>query len=303
MTQQPPQYGERASYSENDVCYRHPDRPSFTLCQRCGHTVCTECQNQSAVGLLCPECVREMEPTRRQRGARAARVTMRRASDRDTPIVTYTIMVICVLVWVAQYFSSGFVTQALWYAPVYSMPGNFEPWRLVTAMFTHSPTNFFHILFNMYALWLFGRNLEQILGRGLYTSLYLLAGLGGSLAVQLWGYTSIDALRTPTVGASGAIFGILAATLVVYLRMKLNIVSLAVLIGINFAIGFLPGAAISWQAHLGGMVVGAIAASMLMSNRGAHKRKVRIITMSTLGVVLVALSGMYFVVHPLTVIA
>lgn len=299
MTQQPPQFGERASYGEHDVCYRHSDRPSFTLCQRCGRTVCPECQNQSSVGLLCPDCVKEMQPSRRQRGARAARAGVRRASDRETPVVTYTIMIVCVVVWVAQYFTQGIVAQALWYAPVYSLPEQFQPWRMVTAMFTHSPSSFFHILFNMYALWLFGRNLEQMLGRSMYTGLYLLAGLGGSLAVQLWGYTSIDALRTPTVGASGAIFGILAATLVVYRRLSINITTLAVLIVINFAIGFLPGAAISWQAHLGGMIVGAITVALLMSKRGTRKRNGRVTILITVAIVLIALSFIYFLVSPL----
>ena len=54
-----PQFGERADYGPEDVCYRHPDTPSFTLCQRCGRTICSQCQTVSSVGVLCPECVRE----------------------------------------------------------------------------------------------------------------------------------------------------------------------------------------------------------------------------------------------------
>src|SRR5690606_397956 len=108
---------------------------------------------------------------------------------------------------------------------------------MLTSMFTHSTGSFFHILFNMYALWLFGRELERILGRGLFLSVYLLAGLGGSLFVMLWGYTGIDAFRTPVVGASGAIFGVLGATLVALKTARVSTTSLAVLIGINFAIG------------------------------------------------------------------
>lgn len=299
MTHQPPQFGERASYGEHDVCYRHPDRPSFTLCQRCGRTICPECQTQSQVGLLCPECVRELQPSRRQRGVRSARATARLAADRDTPIVTYSIMAICAVVWVLQFVTNGVVTQALWYAPVHSLPERFEPWRLITSTFTHSPSSVFHILFNMYALWLFGRTLEQMLGRSLFLSLYLLAGLGGSVAVELWGYTSLDALRTPTVGASGAIFGVFAATLVLYRRLNINIASLAVLIGLNLAIGFLPGAAISWQAHLGGLVVGGVTTALLVRNSGPRRRAARVAVIAVIALALIALSFAYFAVSPI----
>ncbi len=302
MSQQPPQFGERAQYGPGDVCYRHPDRPSFTLCQRCGNTICPQCQVQESVGLLCPNCVKELQPSGAQRGLRAGRATARRMADTETPIVTYTIMAVCVVVWIAQYFAAP-VTHALWYAPVYSLPENFEPWRIVTSVFTHSPSSIFHILFNMYALFLFGRNLEQMLGRGLYASLYLLAGVGGSLAVQLWGYTSVDALRTPTVGASGAIFGVLAATLVVYRRLSINVTSLAVLLAINLAIGFLPGASISWQAHLGGMIVGGSLMWLLANNLGPRKRAARVVSVVTVAVVLVALSLVYFAVSPLAILS
>jgi membrane associated rhomboid family serine protease len=298
VTQQPPQFGERAEYGANDVCYRHPDRHSFTLCQRCGRTICTACQRQSQVGVLCPDCEQELQPSKSRRGARSVRAASRRAADHETPIVTYAIMIACVVVWVAQYFSS-FVTEALWYAPVYSLPMQFEPWRELTSMFTHSPSSIFHILFNMYALWLFGRNLEIMLGRVLYLSIYLISGLGGSVAVLLWGYTSLDALRTPTVGASGAIFGVLIATLVVYRKMNVNVVSLAVLIVINLAIGLLPGANISWQAHLGGLVAGGLAMFLVAHNLGPRRRAARITSVVAVAVVLVALSFSYFVASPL----
>lgn len=299
-----PQYGERAEYGSDDVCYRHPNTRSFTLCQRCGRTVCPECRTDSAVGVLCRECVREAQAPTAQRAGRSARAAGRRFAASDSP-VTYAIIIACVVVFVLQWVSARFggneVTEALWYAPLYSMPQVFEPWRMVTAMFTHSTGFLLHILFNMYALWLFGRNLEQMLGRIWFLVLYVYAGIGGSLMVMIWVYFDLASIRIATVGASGAIFGVLAATLVAYRAARVNITSLAVLIAINFGIGLLPGAAISWQAHLGGMLVGAAATGVLLATRGAGQQRRRIFAMVGLGAVLVLLCGMYFVLPPVQI--
>lgn len=293
-----PQFGERAAYGPNDHCYRHPDRQSFTLCQRCGKTICPDCQTASSVGVFCPDCVKAHSATRAQRASRSLRVGGRVLAGSSTPVVTYTIMAMCAVVFVGQMLLHE-VTTTLWYSPVYSLPQQFEPWRMVTAMFTHSTSAIFHILFNMYALWLFGRQLEHFLGRLYFIVLYVFAGVGGSLAVMFWGYTGMDALRTATVGASGAIFGILAAMLVAMRASQVNVRSLAVLIAINFAIGFIPGVNISWQAHLGGMIVGAATMAVLLKFRGPRQRSKRIIALVLLGAVLVALSFAYFFVNPL----
>lgn len=303
-----PAYGERVEYGAEDVCYRHPRVHSFTLCQRCGRTICPDCQQVSAVGVLCPDCVKQTQPGTAQRAARSAKVTGRRFLGLEYP-VTYSIIAINAVVFVLQllgrwFFGDG-VTRALWYAPLYSLQGSylpdgygFEPWRMITAMFTHDPTFVLHILFNMYALWLFGRNLERMLGRAQYLVLYLFAGLGGSLAVMLWVYADPSSLFTPTVGASGAIFGVLAATAVVFRKMNINITSLLVLLAINFAIGLLPGTTISWQAHLGGVIVGALTTWLLVSLAGPRRKTLRISLLVGLGAVLVALCFSYFVVLP-----
>lgn len=307
-----PQFGERADLGPDDVCYRHPDRPSLTLCQRCGNTICTQCQTVSAVGVLCPDCVREAKPSTGQRMARSSRAAVRRVGDRGTPVVTYAVMAVCGLVFVAQLLSNWLgeseVTHALWYAPVYSLPDwvsalrysdvAFEPWRMLTSVFTHSTGFLFHVLFNMYALWLFGRHLEQVIGRAAFLTLYLFSGLGGSLGVMLWAYADPSTIGVPTVGASGAIFGVMAATLIAHRAAGVSIVSLAVLVAINFAIGLLPGAAISWQAHLGGMVVGAATMWLLLATRGPRRKASRMLALVLLGAVLVALGALYWVVLP-----
>lgn len=305
MSGSAPQFGERAEYGENDVCYRHPDRQSFVVCQRCGRTICPACQTQTPVGVLCPECVKETAPSTAQRVQRSATVTGRRIRALETP-VTYGIIAVCVVVWLLQMFTAGMpnggVTGALWYAPLYSLPpetgASFEPWRMLTAMFTHSTGSWFHILFNMYALWLFGRNLERLIGSTSFAALYALAGLGGSLGVMLWGYVSPQAIVTPTVGASGAIFGVLAATVVAYRAANVNVTSLVVLIAINVGIGFLPGSSISWQAHFGGMIVGAATMWALLGTRGPRKRGTRVMALTGIALLLVVLSFSYFVAMP-----
>lgn len=303
-----PQYGERAEPGPEDVCYRHPDRPSFTLCQRCGRTVCPDCYTNSAVGVLCADCVRAAQPGTAQVFGRQSRVFVRRLSDTATPVVTYGIMIACAVVYAAQWLASVFlgdaVTQLLWYAPLHSMPQFFEPWRMVTSIFTHSTGFLLHILFNMYSLWLFGPGLERMLGRLWFFALYLLSGFGGSLGVMLWVYLAPDprvAMLTATVGASGAIFGLLGATAVALKASRVNVTSLLVLIGINLAIGFMPGSGISWQAHLGGMIVGALTMWALIRTAGPRLKSGRWMVIGALTGALVLLSFAFFIAAPLTV--
>lgn len=325
MTTSGPSFGERAEYGETDVCYRHPERQSFTLCQRCGRTVCGECQVVSPVGVLCKECVKQLSAQQHgvRRASRSVKVAGRRFAALEAPVTTGIIAVnvfVFLLQLVSYYFGSDGITKALWYTPLYSLPNgvfefptglggglpdgavfqsDFEPWRMLTVMFTHSVTFLPHILFNMFALYLFGRNLEAMIGKWRFLVLYVLAGLGGSLGVMLWAYAEPVSLFTPTVGASGAIFGVLAATLVAFKAMRANVTSLAVLLGINFAIGFMPGASVSWQAHLGGMIVGAIAMGIIVRTRGPRFKTPQMLGLSALAVVLVALSFAYFVLAPL----
>src|SRR5690606_34343400 len=103
----------------------------------------------------------------------------------------------------------------------------------------------------MYALWLFGRILEQLLGRWRFLALYLLSGLGGSVAVLL---LSPD---TWVVGASGAVFGLFGAFFVIQRRLGSSSMQLIVVIGINLVIGFvIPH--ISWEGHVGGLIAGSL---------------------------------------------
>jgi len=247
--------GER---NPDDYCYRHPERESYVLCQRCGRTICSECQTQAAVGVHCPECVREARGRAPKR--KPAIVTaFRRGSSK--PVVTFTIMAITFAVYVLQILAPDFMLQNFAYAPSY-FPN--EPWRMITAALLHTPfqgpISLTHIAFNMYALFAFGPALEYMLGRLRFLALYLIAAFGGSVAVLLLASDSV------VVGASGAIFGLFGAYFVLERGRGGNTTQLVVLIAINFAIGFFISS-ISWQGHLGGLITGAAIGLVYLQTR------------------------------------
>jgi membrane associated rhomboid family serine protease len=240
-----------APASSDNFCYRHPDRQSFVLCQRCGRTICPSCQVQAAVGVHCVDCARQNQQVRPKPRIVTA---FRRTSTQ--PVVTYSLIGLSVLVFIAQSIPGlgGVVTSALQYAGLYTQPRTgapLEPWRMITSVFAHA--SILHILFNMYALYIFGQMLESMLGRGRYLVLYLLAGFGGSVAVDF-----IAPGNLPVVGASGAIFGLMGAFFVIQRRLGANTTQLLVLVGINLVIGFIPNFGIAWQAHVGGLIVGGV---------------------------------------------
>lgn len=204
---------------------------------------------QAPVGFQCPDCVRD------------GQVVMRvRALEDFSPRITFTIIGICVAIqllpwagvvssnWLVQYFS-------LW--PRAVAAGEF--WRLLTAAFLHG--GLLHLLMNMYMLMVLGRQLEYALGRGRFIVLYAISALGGS-AASYW-FNGID---VPSVGASGAIFGLFAAIFMFGRERGLNVQEIAAVVGLNLVIGFVvPG--IDWRAHMGGLVTGAIVGWALIPQR------------------------------------
>jgi len=210
----------------------------------------------------------------------------------DTPVVTLSIIALTIFVFLLQLIPWLGVTDALAYAPAYSgmaIPGYapvpFEPWRMITSVFTHSEGSIFHILFNMYTLWVFGQILESMLGRARFLTLYLAAGLAGSVGVMF--------LATPetfVVGASGAIFGLLGAFLIIQRKLGGNTTSLMILVGINLVVGFLPGLNVAWQAHLGGLIAGVLLGLVFVQTRHVNQRRTQLALTVAIVAVLVALS-------------
>jgi len=180
------------------------------------------------------------------------RTTLGGRARGGRPVVTLTIIGLCVVSYVLQRVSPGWTVR--WaFAP---FAGEVEPWRFLTAAFLHAPGTLLHIAFNMYALWLVGPYLEQTLGRWRFVSLYVLAAVGGQVGVTLLASpVQGGGWLTAVVGASGAVFGLFGAVLVVLRRLGRDARQIVVFLVINAVIGFvLPG--IAWQAHLGGLLTG-----------------------------------------------
>ena len=291
---------EFASNSDN-YCYRHPDRQSFVLCQRCMRTICPECQTQAAVGVICPECMQAERKNRtpaqkraqRRWGGRSAAIAAPARSGK--PMVTYSIIGVTAFVGLLQLIPGLDITGMLLFAAAYLFPDlsgfPFQPWRLLTAALVHS--GIWHIGLNMLALWMLGRSLEPMLGRWRFLALYVFGAVGGSVAV------AIISPGTPTIGASGAVFALFGALLVIGLHMGANMTGLFVLLGINLVVGFIPGFNIAWQAHIGGAAVGALVGLIILRTRKPAQRTWQILLLIALAVVLLAA---VFIVPPLLIL-
>ncbi|MDP1876012.1 MAG: rhomboid family intramembrane serine protease [Actinomycetota bacterium] len=258
------------------ACYRHPDRVTGIRCTRCERPICPECMIAAPVGFQCPDCVALASRQVRQPTTVAGATLIAR------PVVTYSLIGITAAIYLAQ-MAIGVNAVAgdygMW--PV-GIAVNGEWWRLVSAAFLHG--SFLHIAFNMYVLFALGPTLERILGHGRYLALYLLAALGGGVA----SYVFSD-LRTVSVGASGAIFGLMGALVVAGRRLKYDITQVLVLLGINVVIGFLaPG--VDWRAHLGGLVTGAAVAAIMVFAPARHRTVVQVGGVLALLVVMGALT-------------
>ncbi|MFC8190892.1 rhomboid family intramembrane serine protease, partial [Cellulomonas sp. NPDC057328] len=261
------------------VCPRHPDRVAYTTCQRCGRPACPDCQVPAAVGFHCVDCVAQAARTApEQRTALGAPVR------RGRPVVTLALIGICVVAYVLQRTVPGF-TDRLAFLPYY---GAAEPWRFLTSAFLHAPGQLLHIAFNMVALWMVGPYLEQTLGRARYVTLYLLSAVGGSVGALALA-TATDGWLTWLVGASGAVFGLFGAVLVVLRRLGRDARGIVGVLVLNGVLGFvLPG--ISWQAHLGGLVIGAALGAAYAYAPKERRRLVAVLAPVVVGVVLVGVS-------------
>jgi membrane associated rhomboid family serine protease len=267
----PVQYGQPIQYGPPAVveaCAFHPDRQTALHCTRCGRPACPECLTQASVGFQCRACVAE------GRAAQRAPLGVTGARISQQPIVTFTLIGINVLVFLitaVQARSGTDLTPSAVYrdgllAPTLVASGQF--WRLLTGGFLHASV--VHIALNMLSLYFLGLPMERILGRARFLVVYLLALLGGSAAVMLFAGE-----LTPTIGASGAIFGLMGGLVVVFKRFRYDMKQLLFVLAINLYLSFqLSG--ISWQGHLGGLVVGAAITVAMVYPAQAIRRRVQI---------------------------
>jgi membrane associated rhomboid family serine protease len=239
-------------YGQFAGCYRHPDRATGVRCVRCDRPICGECQRPAAVGFQCPDDVRAG-----QASVRRSRTPVGAVLSAQAPWATYALIGLNVVAYVATGLSTGGSLGDNrgsrlfddWVLSPYQVGHHSEYYRMVTSAFTHIGP--LHLIVNMIALYMLGPLLERLLGWWRFLAVYLVAALGGSVAVLLFDDRG-------GAGASGAIFGLFAAMLLMSRVSGFDPRPLVITVALNFIITFsVPG--ISKMAHIGGFVVGGVA--------------------------------------------
>lgn len=253
------------------TCYRHAKRETYVRCTRCDRYICPDCMREAPVGHQCVECVREGQKSVRQ----ARTVFGARVTTNATPVVTYVLIALNVLLYAGELARPGLVdllgnlgqglvgpdgTHYLYDGgplPGYEAVGvaHGEWYRLITSAFLHLlPTQGYfglaHIALNLYCLWTLGRVAEEQLGKSRFLALYLLSALGGSVLVYLL------APDRSTIGASGAIFGLAAAHYLLTRRLHHDPLGGGRLIAFLLIWMVISAGITSWQGHLGGLLAG-----------------------------------------------
>ncbi|MFF4350427.1 rhomboid family intramembrane serine protease [Streptomyces sp. NPDC001530] len=239
------------------TCYRHPDRETGIRCTRCERPICPECMVNASVGFQCPECVRRGSGTGHPPAATQPRTLAGGTVTSDPRLVTKILIGINLAIFLVQTAVGDSFTDRFDLFGQAQLSGELQGvaegqwYRMLTSMFLHG--SYVHILFNMLSLWWIGGPLEAALGRARYLTLYFVSGLAGSALSYL-----LAAPNQPSLGASGAIFGLFGATAVLMRRLNYDMRPVLVLLAINLVFTFSPGFNIAWQAHIGGLVAGVV---------------------------------------------
>ena len=258
------------------TCYRHPDRETGLSCSNCGRPICADCMTSTPVGQRCPECVGTQQ------------VRRPRMMSRTTPYVTYVLIALNVAMFLVVVQRAGAAVGSIPTRYLYDSGAIYGPaisdgdwWRVVSGMFLHA--SILHIAFNMWGLWILGPILETRYGPVRFLALYMVGGLCGSAGALLMEPNTI------TVGASGAIFGLMAALFVVERRHNLPIASgIGVVLVLNLVITFsIPG--ISIGGHIGGLIGGALCG--LLYETTARRGGAPLAVAGTAGLLLAALAA------------
>lgn len=288
------------------TCFKHPDRETWIRCQRCDKSICPDCMRDAAVGFQCPDCVKQAS-----KGSRQNRAMYGGERSADPRLTSYVLIGINAVVWLAIAATGGSSSRL---ADLLALrpnglcsPGDgylydiqeraceatgatFLPavadgawWQLLTSVFTH--VEIWHVAMNMFALFLFGPALEGIIGRARFLAVYLVGGLASSVLVLF-----LSQQYGSTVGASGALFGLLGALLVLARKARLNSQWLVQNLVLGVVITVVGWRLISWQGHLGGFLGGVAAAAIIAYAPKANRSLVQWVGLGFVAVVLLALA-------------
>jgi membrane associated rhomboid family serine protease len=263
-------------------CYRHPDRETWVSCTRCERPICPECLRPAAVGFQCPDCVKQGNATvRRATAPYGGRIVAR---PGVVSLILGLLNVIAFVVTVAT--APGGLTgntgsklfDELELVPV-RVAVDGEYWRLLGSAFLH--IGLLHLAGNLLALAIVGPALERVFGWWRFLAIYLVGALGGSVAVYLFG-SPFGAVA----GASGAIYGLFAATLIVVRKLGLDARFMVLAVALNFAVSFAPG--ISLLGHLGGFISGGLLTLAMVYAPKASRTSLQILAIGVLVAIMVS---------------
>lgn len=243
-------------YGQNPtVCVNHPDRVSYAQCKRCNRTICGECQVNLDVGMVCPDCYRELTGgSSKAQGSKARGSFLARHWH-----ITYTLILITVAIYgLQQIIPNQWVVKhgSIWWP--YVQRG--EYYRIISYGFLHSQNDLMHLVWNMINLFIYGVSLERMMGRWKFLFVYL-----GSIVFGAFG-VYVLAPSTSVVGASGGIFGLMGSFLTLLIIMKQMDTArvFAMITAVNVIYSLLNSSNISHACHAGGFVGGVLLTLLLV---------------------------------------
>jgi len=263
-------------------CYRHPERETWVSCTRCERPICPECLRPASVGFQCPDCVQQGNATVRRASAPYGGAIVARPGVVSLILGLLNVVAFVVTVATAPGGLTGNTGSRLFdeleLVPI-RVAVDGEYWRLLGSAFLH--IGLLHLAGNLLALAIVGPALERVFGRWRFLAIYLVSALGGSVAVYLFG-SPFGAVA----GASGAIYGLFAATLIVVRKLGLDARFMVLAVVLNFAVSFAPG--ISLLGHLGGFVTGGLLTLAMVYAPKASRTSLQILAVGVILAVMVS---------------
>jgi len=263
-------------------CYRHPERETWVSCTRCERPICPECLRPASVGFQCPDCVQQGNATVRRASAPYGGAIVARPGVVSLILGLLNVVAFVVTVATAPGGLTGNTGSRLFdeleLVPI-RVAVDGEYWRLLGSAFLH--IGLLHLAGNLLSLAIVGPALERVFGWWRFLAIYLVSALGGSVAVYLFG-SPFGAVA----GASGAIYGLFAATLIVVRKLGLDARFMVLAVVLNFAVSFAPG--ISLLGHLGGFVTGGLLTLAMVYAPKASRTSLQILAIGVILAVMVS---------------